>query len=68
VIPNKVGPTGGGGGGGIYSESFTRGERFEEEEEEEEGRKGLFGIIHAQGAISNEVGPTHCRAKDKNQH
>ena len=25
-------------------------------------RKNLFGIVHARGAIANEMGPTRCHA------
>jgi len=46
-------------------------EEEEEEEEEEESnlinlrrrrRRSLLRIIHARGAIPNEMGPTRCRA------
>ena len=66
-----VGGGGGGGGGGVYLESYTREERFLE------GGGGggvylqgggvyfvlsLLRIVHARGAIPNEMGPTRCRA------
>ena len=36
---------------------------YEEEEEEGRRRRSLFRIVHARGAIPNEVGTAHCRAK-----
>ena len=31
-------------------------------EKEEDGGRSLFRIVHARGAIPNEMGSTHCRA------